>query len=333
MAVAAASPGMAATLIPQIDIRVPVGGTIAEIAGFAARCEQAGFDGVGIIDHQHTGRDVFLAMALAADRTRHVTLYPAVSNPVTRHPMVLASAAQGLEEIAPGRVIMCIGAGFMSTRHINRGPATVDEMRQTVGHVRRLLAGEKVYPGITEGMMVRTSDPPTPVNVCATGPRMIELAGEVADGAMLMVGIDPKMVGDAATHLARGAERAGRTASDIPITLVCGGILADDRETALQMARPSCWTQINHPWHSQRLRRAGIDWPSSISGPDDIPSELLTRVCDATGLYGDHQTWAEGIRAVGQLPGVRRLFIQPTLNYDFPAQAIVGFRDGVRPLL
>ena len=117
-------------------------------------------------------------MALAADRTRRVTLYPAVTNPVTRHPMVLASIAQSLEEIAPHRVILCIGAGFMSTRHINRGSASVNEMREAVDQARRLLDGENVYPGITEGKLVHTSDPPTPVYVCATGPRMIELAGE-----------------------------------------------------------------------------------------------------------------------------------------------------------
>lgn len=317
----------------KVDIRVPVGGTVLETAEFAAKCEQAGFDGVGIIDHQHTGRDVFLAMALAADRTRRVTLYPAVTNPVTRHPMVLASIAQSLEEIAPHRVILCIGAGFMSTRHINRGSASVKEMRETVDQARRLLDGENVYPGITEGRLVRTSDPSTPVYVCATGPRMIELAGEIADGAMLMVGLDPGMVADAMDHLGRGAERAGRTVGDIPITLVCGGILAQDRETALELARPICWGQMHHPVNGPRLERAGLEWPAGLSGPDDIPTDVLSRVCDATGLFGDHNTWAKGVNAAGGLPGVRRLFIQPNLTYEFPERVLANYRDRIRPLL
>ena len=317
----------------KIDIRVPVGGSVVETAEFAVKCEQAGFDGVGIIDHQHTGRDVFLAMALAADRTRRVTLYPAVTNPVTRHPMVLASIAQSLEEIAPHRVILCVGAGFMSTRHINRGSASVREMRDAVDQARRLLAGEDVYPGITDGRLVRTSDPPTPVYVCATGPRMIELAGEIADGAMLMVGLDPGMVAQAMDHLARGAERAGRAVGDLPITLVCGGILAQDRETALELARPLCWGQMHHPVHGPRLERAGLKRPAGIGGPDDIPAEVLSRVCDATGLFGDHNAWAEGIAAAGDLPGVSRLFIQPTLTYEFPEGVLADYRDRIRPLL
>lgn len=317
----------------KIDIRVPAGGSVVETAEFAVKCEQAGFDGVGIIDHQHTGRDVFLAMALAADRTRRVTLYPAVTNPVTRHPMVLASIAQSLEEIAPHRVILCVGAGFMSTRHINRGSASVKEMRDAVDQARRLLAGEDVYPGITDGRLVRTSDPPTPVYLCATGPRMIELAGEIADGAMLMVGLDPGMVAQAMDHLGRGAERAGRAIGDIPITLVCGGILAQDRETAQELARPLCWGQMHHPVHGPRLKRAGLTWPAGISGPDDIPADVLSRICDATGLFGDHNAWAEGIGAAGDLPGVNRLFIQPNLTYEFPEGLLADYLDRIRPLL
>ena len=317
----------------KIDIRVPVGGSVVETAEFAVKCEQAGFDGVGIIDHQHTGRDVFLAMALAADRTRRITLYPAVTNPVTRHPMVLASIAQSLEEIAPHRVILCVGAGFMSTRHINRGSASVREMRDAVDQARGLLAGEDVYPGITDGRLIRTSDPPTPVYMCATGPRMIELAGEIADGAMLMVGLDPGMVAQAMDHLARGAERAGRAVGDMPITLVCGGILAQDRETALELARPFCWGQMHHPVHGPRLERAGLKWPAGIGGPEDIPAEVLSRVCDATGLFGDHNAWAEGIGAAGDLPGVNRLFIQPNLTYEFPEGVLADYRDRIRPLL
>ena len=317
----------------RIDIRVPVGGSIAETADFAAACERAGFDGVGIIDHQHTGRDVFLAMALAAERTGRISLYPAVTNPVTRHPMVLASVAHSLEEIAPGRVALCVGAGFMSTRHIDRPPASVAEMRTAVGAARRLLSGGEVYPGITEGRMVRRSDPPTPVYICATGPRMIELAGEIADGAMLMVGTHPGMVAGALERLGAGAERAGRDASDIPITLVASGVLADDRDSALELARAHCWGQMNHPVNGDRLRRAGIDWPEGIEGPGAVPRDVLGRVCDATGLFGDHRTWADGIAAVAGLPGVSRLFVQPNLTYDFPEATLRGYRDRVRPLL
>ena len=98
----------------KVDIRVPVGLPVNETADFIAECEAAGFSGVGIHDHQHSGRDVFLTLALAAERTSSLALYPATSNPVTRHPSVLACLTNSLSEIAPGRVRLTIGPGFLS---------------------------------------------------------------------------------------------------------------------------------------------------------------------------------------------------------------------------
>ena len=90
----------------QVDIRVPMGLPILQTADFVARCEDAGFDGVGVHDHPHSGRDVYVTLAIAAERTRIARLYPATSSPIVRHPLLLASAAQSLEEIAPGRICL-----------------------------------------------------------------------------------------------------------------------------------------------------------------------------------------------------------------------------------
>jgi 5,10-methylenetetrahydromethanopterin reductase len=67
--------------------------------------EDAGFHGVGVNDHRHQGRDVYAVLALAAAATSRLTLFPATSNPVTRHPLVLASSVNSLAEIARGRII------------------------------------------------------------------------------------------------------------------------------------------------------------------------------------------------------------------------------------
>ena len=80
----------------SIDIRVPVGRSLPVLADFAARCEQAGLDGVGVPDHHHTGRDAYMVLAAMAGRTERIRLYPATSNVVTRHPLVAAA----LDELA-----------------------------------------------------------------------------------------------------------------------------------------------------------------------------------------------------------------------------------------
>jgi 5,10-methylenetetrahydromethanopterin reductase len=175
----------------HVAIRVPVGRPLPEIAAFAARCEQAGFDGVGIHDHPSSGRDAYMALALAAQATSRMRLFPATSSPVVRHPLVLASLAHSLEEIAPGRALLTVAPGFISTRGIGRKRAGIDAMRRAIGELRGLLAGEAVRFGETTTRLRNSGATRTPVYLLAAGPRMIELAGETADGAVLMVGVHP----------------------------------------------------------------------------------------------------------------------------------------------
>ena len=171
----------------RVAIRVPVGRPLPDVAAFVARCEDAGFDGVGIHDHPSSGRDAYLALALAAERTRALRLFPATSSPLVRHPLVLASLAHSLEEIAPGRFCLTVAPGFISTRSIGQPRAPLRVMRQSITDLRRLLAGEDVAFGPTPTRLRNRSETPTPVYLLAAGPRMIELAGEVADGALLFV--------------------------------------------------------------------------------------------------------------------------------------------------
>ena len=194
----------------KIDIRVPVGLPVVETAGFIAECEAAGFSGVGVHDHQHSGRDVYLTLALAAQRTSKMTLYPATTNPVTRHPGVLASLAHTLEEIAPGRVRLTVGPGYLAVGNIGRLRASLETMRQAILAMKRLLRGETVVFNGTETKLRNISDTPTPIFMTAAGPRMVELAGEVADGALMLVGLHPEMVAAARRRLQAGAERGKR---------------------------------------------------------------------------------------------------------------------------
>ncbi len=147
----------------KVDIRVPVGLPVKETADFIAGCEAAGFSGVGIHDHQHSGRDVFVTLALAAERTSSIALYPATTNPVTRHPMVVASLAHTLEEIAPGRVRLTVGPGYLAVGNIGRPRASLDTMREAILSIRRLLRGERVVFNGTETRLRTCGGTPTPV--------------------------------------------------------------------------------------------------------------------------------------------------------------------------
>ena len=253
----------------KVDIRVPVGLPVKETADFIAKCEDAGFSGVGVHDHQHSGRDVYLTLALAAERTSRLTLFPATSNPVTRHPSVLASLAHTLEEIAPGRVRLTVGPGFLSVGNIGRPRASVQTMRETILTIRRLLAGESVVFNATDARMRNVSTPPTPVYVTAAGPRMVELAGEVADGVLLLVGLHPKAIAAARQRLEAGARRAGRDLNSFNTIFITP--MTVDEDGAAARAWPQRWFRPGQPWLTYPsssnlfwLREAGIDLPDGV---------------------------------------------------------------------
>jgi hypothetical protein len=139
--------------------------------------ESAGFDGAGILDSQMLSRDAFVVLGQAATHTRRLCLFPAVTNPVTRHASVLASAILTVEELAPGRVKFVIGTGYTSASTIGRPSGTLAEMRDCIRAVKGLLAGETVDFNGTRGSLSYASGRRIPVLMAASGPKAIEVRG------------------------------------------------------------------------------------------------------------------------------------------------------------
>jgi 5,10-methylenetetrahydromethanopterin reductase len=325
----------------QVDIRVPVGRPVPQVVDFVARCEDAGLDGVGIHDHPHSGRDAYLALALAAARTRRIRLYPATSSPVVRHPVLLASAAHTLDEIAPGRVCLTLAPGFLAPRSIGRPRASLATVREAVLGVRRLLAGEAVAFGEPASRLRNVGPHPPPVYLLAAGPRMVELAGEVADGALLMVGLHPEAVAAARRHLEAGARRAGRSLAGFGtvfiVTLGLDGSAPEGRPW------PRAWFAPGHPWLAYPsaanlywLRQAGLAIPDDPV-PEAITDELAARVCDAFGLFGSPEACAERLVRAREESGIAHVFLFPahTLagGYEMPERELEAFRRIIAPRL
>ena len=325
----------------QVDIRVPVGRPIPEVVELIARCEDAGFDGAGVHDHPHSGRDAYLVLALAAARTRRIRLYPATSSPVVRHPVLLASLAHSLDELAPGRVCLTVAPGFLSARSVGRRRATVDAMRDAVIGLRGLLAGESVPFGDPPSRLRNLGPAPPPIYLLAAGPRMVELAGEVADGAFLMVGLHPDAVAAARRHLETGARRAARSLAGFPTVFVVTIALEDDGEAARRW--PRTWFAPGHPWLTYPsasnlywLREAGLPIPDPPT-PEGVSEDLALQIADAFGLFGPPEHCADRLLRAREEAGVERVFLFPahTLagGYDMPDREIEAFRRVIRPRL
>jgi len=322
----------------RVSLRVPVGRPLPALADFVARCEAAGFDGVGIHDHPSSGRDAYVALALAARATRRLALFPATSSPIVRHPLLLASLAHSLEELAPGRARLTMAPGFISTRSIGKPRGTVAAMREAVRDVRRLLAGEAVGFGPTETRLRNRSAVPTPVFLLAAGPRMTELAGEVADGAFLMVGLDAAAIRAARGHLAEGARRAGRSLTGFPVVFVVTLGLGADAAVGARWVRS--WFAPGQPFlaypsasNLRWLAEAGFPLPEPLD-PAAIPEDQARRIADAFGLFGPPERCAERLLQAREEAGVEEVFLFPAHDlaggYEMPEAEVEAFERVIR---
>jgi len=325
----------------HVALRVPVGRPLPDLAAFIARCEDAGLDGVGIHDHPSSGRDAYLALALAAQATRRLQLFPATSSPLVRHPLVLASLAHSLEEIAPGRILLTVAPGFISTRSIGQRRAPVAVMREAILDLRRLLGGEDVEFGHISTRLRNRGATPTPVYLLAAGPRMIELAGEVADGAFLMVGLHPAAVSAARRHLAAGAARAGRSPAGFPVVFVTTLGLGADAQVGARWVRS--WFApgqpfLNYPSASNLrwLKEAGFEL-AETHDPARIPEDQARQIADAFGLFGPPERCAERLLQAQKEAGVEHVFLFPAHDlaggYDMPDAQLQAFAKVIRPKL
>ena len=316
--------------------------------------EAAGFDGAGILDSQMLSRDTFVVLGQAATSTSRITLFPAVTNPFTRHASVLASAMQTVEELAPGRVKLVIGTGYTSASTIGRKPATLAEMRACITTVRALLNGESVSFDGTPGRLGYAAKRRIPIVMAASGPKAIELAGEIADGALLLVGFNRGIVEKALDHLERGAKRAGRRLEDLEITWAVRVGMAATTAEARRLARPTAvhWGILR--WGGHWVEPAGLrlpkleipdavwkiypdlshahDWEEAIGATSFVPDDVVGQLCDAIGLVGTPTDCAARIVEMTKL-GVRNLYLMPLLTFGLPEPEIAAFRDVVFPRL
>lgn len=324
----------------QADIRVPVGAPLPELGAFARRCEDAGLGGIGVHDHHHTGRDAFMALAAAAAGTSGLSLYPATTNVVNRHPLVLAALANSLYELAPGRAMLTVAPGFLSVEKAGERPASRQRLRQVVPALRRLLSAGETELDETPLALSHTPADPVPVALLASGPRLLELAGEVADGVAMLVGLHPDAVEAAREHVRRGAKRAGRDPHDIREMLIVP-LAVDERERAL--AWPRSWFREGQPWlrypsasNLHWLRRAGVDIPDDHR-PEEIAPATARAACDALGLFGPAEHCADRLLRARDEIGVERVFLFPAHDaagaYDLPAAEVDAFARVIGPRL
>ena len=271
---------------------------IADFVDWIAHADELGFGGAWVADSQSVFRDAFMALALFADRTTHMQLGTAVTNPITRHPAVLANSFATLHEYSGGRAVLGIGVGDSSINTLGYKPARLKRLEEIIRVVRQLMAGENVN---FDGQDIEVSWPPckVPVVIACSGPKSLQMAGRIADGAMFQVGADPALVRYAQKNIEIGAREADRDMSEIKLYQRLAFAVSDDREQVRKEARGYASVAAltvygavpkddipSALYEDLAVMRAGYDYQQHGNMDANQASLITDRILDAVAIAG-----------------------------------------------
>jgi 5,10-methylenetetrahydromethanopterin reductase len=247
------------------------------------RAEARGFEAVWQAESRLV-REATVPMAAFAASTERIKVGSGVVNTWTRNTGLLGSTFVTLDDLAPGRVILGLGAWWdplASKVGIDRR-RPLQVMREVTEACRALFTlNEVTYHGDhvhLDGVRIdvvhgNTSPRDIPIYIGATGPKMLELSGEIADGVVLNYMVSPLYNDHAMERIEAGAKRAGRSIDEIdrPQLVVCS--LDDDRTKALDAARLLLTQYLGQQPHIMKASgvdrslideiNAIVDWPAT----------------------------------------------------------------------
>jgi 5,10-methylenetetrahydromethanopterin reductase len=186
-----------------------------------------------------------------------------VTNPLTRHLVVTASAIASVDELSKGRAVLGIGSGDSAIYTLGAPPATVAGLEDSIVTLGRLTSGEPVE---REGRtwQVHRSARRVPIYLAAEGPRTLELAGRVADGVIVGLGLTPDVIALSLAAIERGARAAGRTLADIDVWWFAKTNVADTHDGAVGPIKMALAASANHAF---RFTLEGKGVPAELYPP------------------------------------------------------------------
>ena len=186
--------------VPQIPLD--------ELVRLVKLAEDVGFEYAWITDH-YNNKNVYETLALIAANTETIKMGPGVTNPYVRSPAISASAIATIDEISNGRATFGIGPGDKATFDA-LGIAwekPVSTIKAAIADINTLLSGGKTEAGAALGGAKKVQDA-IPIYMGAQGPKMLETAGEIADGVLINAS-NPKDYEAAMPMIKKGLAAAG----------------------------------------------------------------------------------------------------------------------------
>ncbi|MGI8585496.1 MAG: LLM class flavin-dependent oxidoreductase [Thermoleophilaceae bacterium] len=316
------------------------------VAERARQVEDWGFAGLLVADSQNLNAELWVELALAAAATERIGLGPGVTNPVTRHPAVTASAAATLQAESGGRAVLGLGRGDSALTQLGGRPASSAALERALAAIQGYLRGEDVtLDDFTSRIAWLTEEgwPKVPVAVAATGPHVIAAAARHAERIDFTVGAEPDRLRWAVTTALDAAE--GR---ELSLGAYLNVAVHPNRARARDLVRGS--TAIFARFATEgapadglsAVTREGIDrlaagYDESRHGQADAPHarQLEDDFVDRFALVGPPEEVVERLTELAAL-GIERVVVVPgSLDADPGAvgEANACFAERVLPHL
>jgi alkanesulfonate monooxygenase SsuD/methylene tetrahydromethanopterin reductase-like flavin-dependent oxidoreductase (luciferase family) len=295
--------------------------------GLARLAESCGFGTIYLIDSQIDWREVYPYLTLCVRETSRIRVGTMVTNPVTRHPTVTASAFATLQEISGGRMVMGVAKGDSAVRRLGERQATMAEFRARTRLIQQLIRGESAeykpeHPA-REKWLAQSGGKPVsfrltwfrpetalPVYIAGYGPKALELAGDIGDGVIVQAPATD-VVRWALAHVEGGARGAGRDPGSIRVVVSGPVIVSDDLAKTRDDLRWFVQAVWNHTAHLlEHYERSKLPRSLLLGFPDGFTSdyaqhvrrgvEELRQVCDeavdALTVFGPPKRCIEKLR-------------------------------------
>ncbi len=294
--------------------------------------ESLGFDTAWIADTHLVCRELWVTLAACAAGTSRIRLGPGIAVPHTRHISVTASAIATLHELAEGRVVLGIGTGGSAaeTMGLSVGKvARIATLESMAASLRRLLGRESIR--LDNGTDARLGwlerAPAIPLYLAGSGPRMLDAAGRLGDGAIMYSGVAPWLVEAALGCVKAGARAAGRAPEDLDVAIWAPTSIAPDRAlardhvrgrvaSALRHAFPVAWSPEDQAVIAQV--RAAYDSYQHASAASKHRLLVTDRFVDLMALAGRPEEVREQVRGIIGVGGVGRIILLPQVpGQDF----------------
>jgi probable F420-dependent oxidoreductase len=311
--------------------------------------EELDFDNFWVCDSHIIWNECYslLGYLVAKSQKPDMVFGTMVTNPVSRDPLVVASAFATLRDLAgDGRLACGIGRGDSAVRVLRRHPAKIAELEAAMRLIRDLTSG--AVASVDEGttvVMPWVSGSPVPVYAAAYGARMLEAAGRSADGVIIECA-DPHYISWALGHVRRGRESTGRDMAGFAVISCTATYVSADIEQAREQVRPFGAVVGNHV--AEVLRNTGANsLPPELEAfirdrPDYdyykhvhtdsaqagyVPDDVIDRLC----IVGPAERCAERISELAAVGVTHVNFYAQTENFDehmkiYADDVLPGFR-------